>query len=112
MREMGRVVRPGGIVCVATEYLMLDEYDDPELFTRAQIGKFIIHASPALSLVDDIDWDCLWPEFLIDFVPIPQNRHRRRRHVVINNGDKQWTSIILFFKKISTGSEALAEVKT
>ncbi len=98
MREMGRVVRPGGIIAVATELLMLEEYAHPEFFTRAQIFSDLIAPCPNLSLLGPINFDTLSPEYLVDSIVVPAGVDRRRRHVVLNDGEVQWTSILLFLR--------------
>ncbi len=45
VREMGRVVRPGGVVCIATEYLLLPEQSHAEFFTRREIEEDVIGAA-------------------------------------------------------------------
>ena len=100
VREMGRVVKPGGVVCIATEMLLLDEYQHPEYFTRAEIEEYIIGASPALKLVDGMNWTLPPHEYLIDQICLrSEGIHRRRRHVVLNDGYVQWTSVIVFLIK-------------
>jgi SAM-dependent methyltransferase len=99
VREMARVTRPGGIVAIATELLLLDEYRHEEFFTRAEIDEWLVKASPDLALIEDIDYDTLPVSYLIDSVTVPTGVDRRRRHVVLNNGDLQWTSVMLFLRK-------------
>jgi SAM-dependent methyltransferase len=99
MREMARVTKPGGIVAVATEYLLLPEQNHPEFFNQIQLQESIVGASEHLRLVSPIDFKTVPPEYLIDSVVIPAGVHRRRRHVVLNDGNVQWTSIMLFFQK-------------
>jgi SAM-dependent methyltransferase len=100
LQEMGRVVRPGGIVAVATEMMLLEEHSHPEFFTRSQLVKELIEpCSTMMELVDDINFDTLTFEFLLDSIPMPWGAGRKRRHVVLNDGHVQWTSIMLFFRK-------------
>jgi SAM-dependent methyltransferase len=100
VREMARVTRRGGIVCIATEYLLLDEYAHPEFFTRAEIERFIIGASEDLHLVNGMSWNLPPPEYLIDQICVDgEGVHRRRRHVVLNDGHVQWTSLMVFLHK-------------
>ena len=100
MREMARVVKPGGIIAVATEYLLLPEYQHPEYFNQAEIIEYLVRASFDLELVSEIDWDTLTREYLIDSICVPEGVHRIRRHVVLNDGQVQWTSVLLFFRKL------------
>ncbi len=99
MREMARVVRPGGVVVVATEYLLLCDQTHPEFFNRADIEKHVINASTRLELVEPIDWSLPPREYLIDSIVVPQGVDRARRHVVLNDGVVQWTSFLAFFRK-------------
>jgi SAM-dependent methyltransferase len=99
MREMARVTKPGGIVAIATEYLLLPEYQHPEYFNREHLAQYILAASSDLHPVSEIDWCTLPPEYLIDSIVFPQGADRIRRHVVLNDGSVQWTSILLFYRK-------------
>lgn len=99
LQEMRRVVRPGGIVAVATELLMLDEYSHDEFFTRGEIMSDLVDQCSNLELVDPINFDTLPVEYLIDSIALPAGVHRLRRHVVLNDGNVQWTSIMLFLRK-------------
>ena len=98
MREMARVTRCGGVISLATEYLLLPEHRHIEFFTRKELERYIISASKQLELVEPIAWDVLPPEFLIDQIAVPNGVDRRRRHVVLNDGSVQWTSVLLFFR--------------
>ena len=101
MQEMARVTKPGGVVAVATEYLLLEEYSHPEYFTRSEVSGYLINATPNLRLVGDVCWDTLPDEYLIDSIVFPGGIERHRRHVVLNDGSVQWISILLFFSKFS-----------
>jgi SAM-dependent methyltransferase len=100
MLEMQRVVRPGGIVAVATELLLLDDLCHPEYFTKAELQSILIAPCRNLELVDEINYDTLPSEFLIDQIVMPQGADRRRRHVVLNDGAVQWTSVLFFARKL------------
>lgn len=99
LQELGRVVRPGGVVAVATEFVLLEEHEHPEYFTRSQILALAASASPTMELIGDINFDTLTYEYLVDSIALPAARDRKRRHVVLNDGDIQWTSVMLFFRK-------------
>lgn len=109
VREMGRVVRPGGIVAVATEYLLLEEYQHPEYFNKQQVEEYLVTASPDLELVEPIDYTLPPPEYLLDstVVPPPQGAMKMRRHVVLHDGSFQWTSIMLFLRKKANFADRL-----
>jgi SAM-dependent methyltransferase len=99
VREMARVVRPGGIVVIATEVLLLPDQTHPEYFNRSDFEKHVIDACPRLELIEPVDWTLPPTEYLVDAVVYPQGVERTRRHVVLNDGQVQWTSLIAFFKK-------------
>ena len=96
---MARVTKPGGCVAIATEYLLLPEYSHPEYFTKEEIHRRLVCASDDLELISEIDWKLPFPEYLIDSSTVPNGVDRRRRHVVLNDGHVQWTSIMLIFRK-------------
>jgi SAM-dependent methyltransferase len=101
VRELARVVRPGGIVAVATEYLLLPEQSHAEYFNRRDLEEHVIHADPDLELVEPVEWSLPPADFLIDSIVVPQGVDRTRRHVVLNDGWVQWTSVMLFLRKRS-----------
>lgn len=99
MREMARVIKPGGIVAIVTEMLMLEEYVHPEFFTRKNLDRYIVNGSPDLELVSPINYEALPCEYLVDSILFPAGGDRLRRHVVLNNGEFRWTSVIVFLRK-------------
>ena len=48
--ELARVVRPGGVIAVATEYLLLAEQTQEEYFNRQDLDDHVINATPDLEL--------------------------------------------------------------
>lgn len=102
VNEMARVTKPDGIVVIATEYLLLDEYTHQEYFNKSDLHKYIIKANKNLKLVQDIDFSFPSPECLIDSILFnPEGVLRLRRHIVLNDGKIQWTSILFFLRKIN-----------
>ena len=99
--EMARVVRPGGVVAVATEMLLLEEYAHPEYFTPSQVINELVVPFANLALVDPVDFRTLPYEYLVDSIVVPAAVDRRRRHVVLNDGKVQWTSVMLFFRVLA-----------
>ena len=90
----------GGILAVATEYLLLPEQTHPEFFNRDDFEKYILHASEELELVEPVDWSLPPSDYLIDSVVLWAQVGRTRRHVVLQDGSNQWTSILVFFRKL------------
>jgi SAM-dependent methyltransferase len=99
LAEMGRVIRPGGIVAVATEMLILDDQKHHEFFTRQELMSDLINPCTDLELVDEINFETLPTEYLVDSIVLPTGVDRRRRHVVLNDGNVQWTSVLFFMRK-------------
>jgi hypothetical protein len=96
---MGRVVRPGGLVVIATEYLLAEEYQHVEYFNKSEVLEYLVNASPQLALVEPIDFSLPPAEYLFDSVVCWEGVHKTRRHVVLNDGRVQWTSIMIFLRK-------------
>jgi SAM-dependent methyltransferase len=96
MAEMGRVLRPGGICCVATE-LILEGGTHGEYFTREELDVWIIGPS-GLVLVEPLDDTPPPRRYIDDPVPIPENP-LKTPHLVLATGDLRWTSVMLFLRK-------------
>lgn len=99
VREMARVVRSGGVVVIATEFLLLSDQSHPEYFNRQDFEENVLLAAPDLELIEPIDWTLPPAEYLIDSVVLPTMADKLRRHVVLQDGHVQWTSILIFFRK-------------
>ena len=65
---MARVKKPGCIVFVATEYLLPDDIQHPEYFTKQQIIDYLINATDELELFDGMSWELPPLPFLLDQV--------------------------------------------
>ena len=98
VREMARVVRPGGIVAIATEWLLLQEYTHPEFFNRSEVFQYLVDPFDNLELISPVDFHTLTYEYLVDSIVYPSGIKRLRRHVILNDGRVQSTSIFLFFR--------------
>jgi len=99
VREMARVVRSGGVLAVATEYLLLADQSHPEYFSHEDFETHVLQASPDLELIEPVDWSLPPQEYLIDSVVLPTMADKLRRHVVLQDGHVQWTSVLVFFRK-------------
>jgi SAM-dependent methyltransferase len=96
MREIGRVLRPGGVACVATE-LILAGPPNGEYFTRRDLDEWIVGPS-GLVPVEPLDVRLPPDEFLADPVRLP-DEYLRTPHVVLSIGDMLFTSVVLFLRK-------------
>jgi SAM-dependent methyltransferase len=99
MREIHRVLRPGGVACIATE-LVLSEAPHPEMFTIEELRRHVIEAS-ALQLVED-GIDLRISSSLLEH-PYDIGRETHLAHsphiVMTADGTTLWTSIIMFLRK-------------
>src|SRR5262249_13336093 len=89
VREMARVTRPGGVVAVATEFIVAPGVQDhPEYFTRAAFERYVVRASPSLVPIEDMSYELPGLEYLVDpiMVHLGDDVHRRRHHIVLNDG--------------------------
>jgi len=97
VKEMERVLKPGGIAIIATEYI-LNQKNHPEFFNENDLLEYVVKAS-SLKLVQNINLQV--PRLLVEKpVRFPQEIHRTP-HMSLTDGYIIWTSIILFFEKVS-----------
>lgn len=96
MAEFGRVLRVGGIACIATE-LVLSGGPHPEYFTMPEIHEWLIDPS-GLALVEEIDPELPPQQYLDDPVRLPEEV-LRTPHLVLEAGGVLFTSLILFLRK-------------
>jgi SAM-dependent methyltransferase len=92
--EMARVLRPGGTLVLATEYLLAGRHHD-EAFQPAEIRTIIDH--PALGLVEPID-ERVWQRYRGVPVDLARNEHQTPHMVVADRGCV-FTSVMLFLRK-------------
>ena len=102
LREMRRVTRPGGFVVVATEFIIGPKGErHPEYFSRRDFDRYILNASPNLIPIQPMSYNLPPAECLSNPVKVgTPDAHRIRPHIVLDNGKVQWTSAIVFFKKL------------
>ncbi|MGK7345510.1 MAG: class I SAM-dependent methyltransferase [Candidatus Nitrospinota bacterium M3_3B_026] len=95
MKEMGRVLRRGGVAAVVTEFV-INGQRHPEFFDRDELIEHVV-APSGLKLVQA-------PEFRLPGHAIenpvldPDERHMTP-HLVLKVGKTLYTSVILFFRK-------------
>ena len=96
IHEMVRVLKPGGILAVATEW-QLSGPSHPEVFRRDEVHAIITH--PSLKLVAPID-ELVWDRY--ECVPVELQRNAYvTPHMVVRIGDTVFTSAMVFLEKTS-----------
>jgi SAM-dependent methyltransferase len=98
MKEIYRVLKPKGILCLATE-LILNKAHHPEFFSVDELREFILESTPFKLVGGDIDFRISQSLVLnpID-LDIEKDLHVSP-HIVLKQGKVLWTSIILFMQK-------------
>jgi SAM-dependent methyltransferase len=101
MAEMGRVLRPGGVACVATEYVLAGG-PHHEFFLPGELLRDVI-APSGLDLVGPLDVTPPEPDLLAHPISDPVGEHDGT-HIVMGVGDPAaggvvWTSVVLFLRK-------------
>lgn len=92
--EMSRVLRPGGLMAVATEYI-LSGPPYHEGFFPDQIRE--IFDRPGLELVQPID-ERVYERYAFKPVDLRKNRHQTP-HMVVSDGGSVITSVMVFLRK-------------
>lgn len=92
--EMARVVKPGGVIVVATEYL-LDGPQTDETFSPDEIRA--LADRPTLKLLQPID-ERVYERYQVEPVDLRTNPYQTPQ-MLVRNGDTVFTSVVLFFEK-------------
>lgn len=95
VEEMARVVRPGGLVVVATEWLVRGPVRD-EVFTPADIAH--LFDVPSLELVEPIDGR-VWQRYDATPVDLAGNPFETP-HMLVRIEDTVFTSVLAFLRRI------------
>jgi SAM-dependent methyltransferase len=96
MREMARVLRPGGTAVVTTE-VVLNRVPHPEFFLPDEIDRYVVRPC-GLRLVEPIDF-AIAPQLLEQPIDLSRNFSGSYPHVVLKAGAVVFTSIIMFLQK-------------
>ena len=100
---MGRVLKPGGLLVVATEYLLSGPRHE-ETFQPAEIHA-LLDAS-GLDLVEPID-EAVYDRFDTRPVLLAVTDPYQSPHMTVQIGDTVFTSVIAFLRKPSTDPAAV-----
>ena len=94
--EMGRVLKPGGVLALATEWCVRGTAGG-EVFSPAEVRRIIDH--PELRLVEPID-DRVWDRY--DTVPVDLRVDRfQTPHMLLKHDASIFTSVFVFLEKTS-----------
>ena len=96
MREMARVLRSGGVLCVATEWILAGG-DDAEFFTPAAFRRHVVD-TPGVALIGDLDETPPAAELVDDPVWVSGDVERTP-HLVMGRGPLRWTSVVVFLRR-------------
>ena len=92
--EMARVLKPGGVLALATEYC-LSGPPHHEAFQPHQVH--VLASQPGLRLVQPIDAR-VFDRY--EAVPVDLNRNRYQTpHMLVRDGESVFTSVMMFFEK-------------
>jgi SAM-dependent methyltransferase len=94
IREMARVLKPGGVLAFATEYV-LGGPPHAETFQPAEIAQ-LLH-QPGLDLVQPIDED-VYRRYDFEAVDLYSNPYQTP-HMVVRFGDTVFTTVMAFLRK-------------
>jgi SAM-dependent methyltransferase len=97
VREMTRILRPGGILALATEYALdLNGPPKEDVFQPHEIHEVI--AQPGLELVEPID-ELVYHRYRTAPVDVVNDPYRTP-HMVVRVFDTVFTSVMLFLRKL------------
>jgi SAM-dependent methyltransferase len=98
MGEVGRVLKPGGVAAIATEFILTDA-SHPEFFNRADLDEYVIEAS-GLELVEPLDVT-MCESLVRTYVHISETASPLflRVHYGESPNNVPFTSVMLFLRK-------------
>lgn len=108
MRELRRVLRPGGVACVATE-LVIGGGPHPEYFTPDDLDRWVVRPS-GMVLAEPMALRLPPQQYLDDPVRLPEE-YRRVPHIVLQADRWTFTSVCLFLRKPTTPQLAAAAAR-
>jgi SAM-dependent methyltransferase len=94
VQEMGRVLRRGGVLALATEWILSGPSRE-ELFLPDEVARLV--DVPGLELVEPID-DRVWQRYTGAVVDLRRNRHETP-HMVLKIDDTTFTTVFVFLRK-------------
>jgi SAM-dependent methyltransferase len=96
--DMARVLKPGGILALATEWCVRGRAAG-EVFSPDEVRHIIDH--PGLQLVQPID-DRVWDRYESEPVDLQVNRFQTP-HMLLKDGEAVFTSVMVFLRRMEVG---------
>ena len=93
--EMARVLKPGGVLALATEWCVRGTAGG-EIFSPSEVLQIIDH--PTLRLVEPID-DRVWDRYETPAVDLRVDRFQSP-HMLLKHDESIFTSVFVFLEKI------------
>jgi SAM-dependent methyltransferase len=100
MSEIYRVLKPGGVLCLATE-LILNNAHHPEYFTLDEFKKYILESTEIKFKLVGGDLDLRISRSLV-MNPVELDVEKNLNvspHIVLKSGNVIWTSVICVLQK-------------
>jgi SAM-dependent methyltransferase len=94
MREVGRVLKPGGVAAIATE-LILNNVPEPDFFLPEEFVEYVVHSS-GLAVIGEVDFS-ISPNLIANAPQVGETHHRP--YIALYWGHSLFTSIMVFLKK-------------
>jgi SAM-dependent methyltransferase len=105
MKEIERVLKPGGIAVIATEYIINDK-DHPEFFNKKTIYSDLIDKLDSLKLVEPLDLRITTKtlDTVLDYFEVLKRDRdhsfkKTHPHILLRLGSLLFTSVMLVFQK-------------
>src|SRR5215204_3954755 len=105
MKEIERVLKPGGIAVIATEYIINDK-DHPEFFNKKTIYSDLIDKLDSLKLVEPLDLRITTKtlDTVLDWTEVVKRDRdlsfkKTHPHILLRLGSLLFTSVMLVFQK-------------
>lgn len=100
VEEMVRVLRPGGVLALATEWLVVGP-PSPEVFMPHQVKQLI--DVPGAELIEPID-ERVWKRYRVEPVDLKKNPYQTP-HMLVKDGDTIFTSVMVFLRRTAAPEE-------
>jgi ubiquinone/menaquinone biosynthesis C-methylase UbiE len=103
MKEMSRVLKPKGIACITTEYVIRNK-KEPDYFTKDEVYNRLINPSGLKLIGDDIDFyipsELIEKPFLFKNPLVPESEYPKIwPKIIFDVQGMLFTSVCFFLRK-------------